>query len=112
MDYNTHEVLYIGLASDLYERFRQHNGLLATTEEGCKFQQIQEYFKTHEKLGYTIFVQSPLSQPLAHRNKDSYEKLAKDHNSPFRNYMNEQGINDIKRVEGILIEAYRRFYSL
>ncbi len=107
-DYNTHEVLYIGLASDLYERFRQHNGLLTTTEEGCKFQQIQEYFETHEKLGYTIFVQSPLSQPLVHRNKDLYEKLAKEHNSPIQNYMNEQGINDIKRVEGILIEAYRR----
>lgn len=107
-DYYTHEVLYIGLASDLYERFRQHNGLITMQEEGCKFQQIQEYFETHEKLGYTIFVQSPLSQPLVHRNKDLYEKMAMEHNSPIQNYTNEQGINDIKRVEGILIESYRR----
>ena len=41
-DYNTHEVLYIGLASDLYERFRQHNGLLPMQNEGCKYKQIQE----------------------------------------------------------------------
>lgn len=110
-DYNTHEVLYIGLASDLYERFRQHNGLLTMQEEGCKFHQIQEYFETHEKLGYTIFVQSPLSQPLVHRNKEQYEKLAKELNSPVQDYVSDQGINDIKRVEGILIEAYRRAYG-
>lgn len=108
-DYNTHKVLYIGLASDLYERFKQHNGLLTMQEQGCKHQQIQEYFDSHIKLGYTIFVQSPLSQPLVHRNKDLYEKMAKEFNSPIQNYTNEQGINDIKRVEGILIEAYRRY---
>lgn len=107
-DYNTHEVLYIGLASDLYERFRQHNGLITMPEEGCKYQQIQEYFSSHKKLGYTIFVQSPLSQPLVHRNRDLYEKMAKEHNSPIQNYISDQGINDIKRVEGILIEAYRK----
>lgn len=110
-DYNTHEILYIGLASDLYERFRQHNGLSSMPEDGCKFHQIQEYFKTHEKLGYTIFVQSPLSQPLVHRNKDIYEKMSKEYNSPISNFVNEQGINDIKRVEGILIEAYRQYYG-
>lgn len=53
-DYNTHEVLYIGLASDLYERFRQHNGLLPMQNEGCKYKQIQEYFISHTKLGYSI----------------------------------------------------------
>ena len=107
-DYDTHEILYIGLASDLYERFRQHNGMLTMQEEGCKYQQIQEYFSSHSKLGYTIFVQSPLSQPLVHRNKYLYEKMAKEHNSSIQDYINDQGICDIKRVEGILIEAYRK----
>lgn len=107
-DYYTNEVLYIGLASDLFIRFCQHNGLLSMKENGCKFKHIQEYFKTHEKLGYTIFAQSPLSQPLVHRNKAFYEKLSNEHNSPIQDYINEQGINDIKQVEGILIEAYRR----
>lgn len=110
-DYNTHEVLYIGLASDLAVRFRQHNGLLSMPEEGCKHNFIQDYFKSHSKLGYTIFVQSPLSQPMVHRNKELFEKMAAEHNSPIKDYVSEQGIADIKRVEGILIEAYNQFYG-
>ncbi len=110
-DYNTHEILYIGLASDLYERFRQHNGLLPIAPEACKINQIQEYFKSHNKLGYTIFVQSPLSQPLVHRNKELYEKIAQEEGTPIENYLSEEGIEHIKRVEGILIEAYRKTYG-
>ena len=110
-DYNTHEVLYTGLASDLAVRFQQHNGLLSMPEEGCKLTHIQEYFKTHEKLGYTIFVQSPLSQPMVHRNKELFEKMAAEHNSTIKDYVSEQGIADIKRVEGILIEAFNKYYG-
>lgn len=110
-DYNTHEVLYIGLASDLAVRFKQHNGLLSMPEEGCKYSFIQEYFKTHSKLGYTIFVQSSLSQPMVHRNKDLFEKMAAEHNSSIKDYVSEQGIEDIKRVEGILIEAFNHYYG-
>ena len=109
-DYNTHEILYIGLASDLAERFKQHNGLLSMPEEGCKLRQIQEYFNTHEKLGYTIFVQSPLSQPMVHRNKTQYEKIASELNTHVKDYASDQGIADIKRVEGILIESFNRYY--
>ena len=109
-DYNTHEVLYIGLASDLAERFKQHNGLLDMSEDGCKRRQIEEYFGTHEKLGYTIFLQSPLSQPMVHRNRKQYEKYAAEINTPVQEYVSDQGIADIKRVERILIEAYNRYY--
>ena len=110
-DYNTHEVLYIGLASNLAVRFKQHNGLLSMPEEGCKYNYIQEYFKSHSKPGYTIFVQSPLSQPMVHRNKKLFERMAAEHNSSIHDYVNEQGIADIKRVEWILIEAYNQYYG-
>lgn len=110
-NYYTHEVLYIGLASDLYQRFLQHNGILTMPKEGCKFQQIQEYFQTNEKLGYTIFVQSKLSQPIVYRNKYMYENFAKEYDSSIQDYTNKQSLNDIKLVEGILIEAYRREYG-
>ncbi len=110
-DYNTHEVLYIGLASDLAERFKQHNGLLDMSEDGCKRRQIEDYFTTHDKLGYTIFVQSPLSQPMVHRNRQQYEAYAAEINTPVREYVSEQGIADIKRVEGILIEAFNQHYG-
>lgn len=106
-DYNTHEVLYIGLASDLATRFRQHNGILPV-EQGSKQKKIEEYFETHEKLGYSIFVQSTLSQPLVHRNRAQYEKFAKQNHARVEDMLSEQGIADIKCVEGILIEAYRK----
>ena len=102
-DYYTNEILYIGLASDLYERFRQHNGLLPISHNACKYNQINDYFKSHMKLGFTIFVQSPMYQPLVHRNKSLYEELAKKEDEPCGNYVNKQGIDSIKLVEGILL---------
>ncbi|MCY6371766.1 hypothetical protein [Clostridium ganghwense] len=106
-DYYIEEVLYIGLASDLCERFKQHNGILPIDEASSKQKQIEAYFECKERLGYTIFVQSPLSQPLTYRNKSIYEKFAKQRNAPIEDMLSEQGKKDIKRVEGILIEAYR-----
>lgn len=50
-DYYTKEILYIGLASDLYVRFRQHNGLLPISENACKFKQIRSYFPCMKDLG-------------------------------------------------------------
>ena len=110
-DYYTHKVFYIGLASDLSDRFKQHNGILPIRDECCKQKYINDYFNHNEKLGYTIFVQSPLSQPLTHRNKSTYEKFARQENAPIEDMLSEQGREDIKRVEGILIESYRRTYG-
>lgn len=109
-DYYAEAVLYIGLAGDLAERFKQHNGILPI-KEGSKQKQIEDYFSKNERLGYTIFVQSPLSQPLVHRNKAMYEKFEKQQNSPVEDMLSEQGRDDIKRVEGILIESFRRKYG-
>lgn len=75
-NYYAESILYIGLASDLTERFKQHNGILPV-KGGTKKEKIEEYFEKNERLGYTIFVQSPLSQPLVHRNKPLYEKFAR-----------------------------------
>lgn len=107
-NYYTKEVLYIGLASDLSDRFRQHNGMKPVSDSSCKFIKIEEYFNSNKKLGYTIFVQSSLSQPLTYRNKSTYKKFADQEKSPVEDMLSEQGKDDIKRVEGILIESYRR----
>lgn len=42
-DYYAEAVLYIGLAGDLAERFKQHNGILPI-KEGSKQKQIEDYF--------------------------------------------------------------------
>lgn len=109
-DYYAEAILYIGLAGNLAERFKQHNGILPL-KEGSKQKQIEEYFSKNERLGYTIFVQSPLSQPLVHRNRSKYEEFAQQKNTPIEDMLSEQGKEDIKIVEGILIEAYCRKYG-
>lgn len=92
------------------ERFRQHNGILPL-KNGSKKEKIEDYFSRNERLGYTIFVQSPLSQPLVHRNKNKYIKFAEQVNSPIEDMMSDEGKQSIKVLEGILIEAYRRKYG-
>jgi hypothetical protein len=67
----TREVLYIGLARDLPERFTHHNGLTKYLPSACKWRQIQDYFRTEDLLGFSVVVQSPLSQPLTHRLRTS-----------------------------------------
>ncbi|GAB6620013.1 TPA: GIY-YIG nuclease family protein [Bacillus cereus] len=105
-DYNTKEVLYIGLAVDLAERFKQHNGIIPMRENGCKFIKIQEYFTTNEKLGYSVFLQSPLSQPVTRKNIDTWFKHDLSQVST-RDFVYEQSKNDLRQIEGILIEAFR-----
>jgi hypothetical protein len=107
-DYYTKDVLYIGLASDLSVRFKQHNGLLPIDDNASKYQQIQEYFKTHEKLGYSILVQSSLNQPIVHRNAEVYRKfLDAPKGTPIPNYAGEEGLEYIRVAEGQLIESYK-----
>lgn len=106
-DYYTKEIYYMGLAVDLTERFKQHNGLMKIDPNACKKKQIDEYFKTKEKLGYSIFVQSTLSQPITHRNKEQYKGFLGEDFS-IEDYVGKEGEEHIKQVEGILIEAYRK----
>lgn len=96
-DYYTKEIYYIGLSVDLTERFKQHNGLV-TTRSGNKKEDIDKYFEEKDILGFSIFVQSPLSQPsILRKNKklvweDPKGKDRKNH----------------KITEGILLESYKK----
>jgi hypothetical protein len=53
----THEILYLGLASNLADRFAQHNGLVKHGG-GNKTKEINAYFEEHDYLGFTILIQS------------------------------------------------------
>ena len=55
-DYETREILYIGLAIDLPTRFKQHNGIIKARDIDCKYQQINSYFGKSE----TIVLLKPL----------------------------------------------------
>lgn len=56
-DRTSHEILYLGLASDLPARFAQHNALV-THGGGNKRKEIDAYFSSQERLGFTILLQS------------------------------------------------------
>ncbi|MCM3412652.1 GIY-YIG nuclease family protein [Metabacillus litoralis] len=109
-DYYTREILYIGLAVDLKERFQQHNGIKNVSEKGCKIREINNYFNKQDKLGYSIFVQSPLSQPVISKNIYKWHKLDPK-KVGVNDFSDEQSKQDLRAVEGILIEAYRRRFG-
>ncbi|MFD2046455.1 GIY-YIG nuclease family protein [Ornithinibacillus salinisoli] len=106
-DYHTKEVLYIGLAVDLTERFKQHNGIIPMDLNACKYEQITSYFEEREKIGYSVFLQSPLSQPVVRKNIYKWFNYNPEEFS-IADFTNEQSKNDLRRLEGILIEAFRQ----
>ncbi|MCM3217784.1 GIY-YIG nuclease family protein [Niallia taxi] len=109
-NYYTKKILYIGLAVDLTERFQQHNGIKKMSEQGCKIKEINTYFTKYDKLGFSIFVQSPLSQPVISKNIYKWHKL--DPNKfGVKDFVNEQAKQDLRIVEGIFIESYRRRFG-
>jgi len=56
-DPETRELLYVGLATDLADRFAQHNGLVAHGG-GNKARLIDAWFEAHEFLGTTLLLQA------------------------------------------------------
>jgi hypothetical protein len=59
--WESREVLYIGRAIDLPQRFRQHNGF-AGKAPGSKREHINHYFDEHDLLGFSVLVRSPNEQ--------------------------------------------------
>ncbi|MFC2184323.1 GIY-YIG nuclease family protein [Bacillus paranthracis] len=91
-DFYTKEILYIGYTSNLRGRFGQHNGLEEVKNpNGIKYEEICNYFKTKEKLGYSILVQSPF------KHKANSHFYTKD--------------KEVKIIEGAILEEYRKKFS-
>ena len=58
---DTREILYIGKAVDLPDRFAAHNGLRGN-RRGTKRDEISAHFAAHGRLGFTVLVRSSSSQ--------------------------------------------------
>ncbi len=97
------EIRYIGLAADMVARFRQHTGLTECEPRSCKRLQIENHFAAHDYLGYSVFVQASLLQPLAPAVR---EKLGL--RSAVLDEWREDGTADIRLSEGWLIRARQR----
>ncbi|WNS41719.1 GIY-YIG nuclease family protein [Paenibacillus sp. MMS20-IR301] len=91
-DYYTKEIMYIGISNNLKRRFGEHNSLLKVKKSaGTKYKEITDYFKSKEKLGYSILVQSPFI-----------------HSSGSFFYKKDE---EIKIIEGAVLEEYRQKFS-
>jgi hypothetical protein len=55
------------MAIDIPLRFRHHNHLAGCPEQCCKREWIEEFFNQREKLGFSVVLQSPLSQGVCGR---------------------------------------------
>lgn len=103
-------VLYVGLARDLWERFGHHNGLLGCPIQGCKRQQLDEWFSTHPSLGLSMVVQSSMMQPLTRRSVAAWVKdPGWDHDDLSEEYSDYQSeiIEELALAEGAIIETHR-----
>lgn len=62
-DPETRNLLYVGLATDLLDRFAQHNRLVSHSG-GNKADAIDTWFATHRRLGFSLLIQSAAVQSL------------------------------------------------
>lgn len=103
-NYNTKEILYIGLARNLGERFKQHNGLISCDSRSCKIKEIEQYFRENKKIGFSIIVQSPLFQMKVSRNSEiSAFSLDEEQNEEYR--------KNLAEIEGKLIQGHTRRFG-
>jgi hypothetical protein len=64
------EIMYIGLASNVGRRVRQHLGLIDCDAKSCKCKEIDRYFTNQQLLGCAFVVQSKLTQVLSRKEQD------------------------------------------
>lgn len=106
-DPDSRDVLYVGLARDLAERFAQHNGLVVMEARHCKSREIDEWFASREALGYAVLLQSPMDQVSVGRQRGTPSAAYYDEETDeFYDYPTE-GLEEARHLEGTLIASYR-----
>lgn len=103
------ELLYIGLAKDVAQRFRQHLGLIACDPNCCKVQQIADYFSSKERIGYSIIVQSTMCSPLTAEDEQVIREALDDDAGTVDVSDIFEAEENIAIAEGMLIELFEQF---
>ena len=104
------QLLYVGLARDLPDRFAAHNGLKGKAAHGNKSHEIARWFERHEHLGISLLPQSPLAQTNTSRERSALRRLKPATNRPLVDNPSD-GQLSIERLEGQLIETYRQHFA-
>lgn len=106
-DYESREILYVGLAIDLTERFKQHNGMFPGIDlNTCKRREIDEYFRQKERIGFSVVLQSCLSQPATRNVEKRFEGLFT--RIPNARDIGADGKAGIQRLEGYCLKRSRK----
>lgn len=102
------EILYIGLAKDVARRFRQHTGLVQCEDNCCKRKQIESYFSSNERIGYSVIVQSSLCQPTTKEDEEVIAAAIGD--DPFNCDVSDifDAEENIAMAEGMLLELHNQ----
>lgn len=102
-DFYTKEILYIGLSKDLVSRFAQHNNINSKSTKGNKSLKIREYFKSKDKLGFSILLQPPIIQSGFNLfDKDREVKFIES--ALFQSYINQYGRIPLWNI----VEGYKK----
>lgn len=104
-DFDTKEILYIGVTTNLTQRFGEHNGVLDVEGlKSTKYHEIQDYFKTKDRLGYSVFVQDPFRHDPSTHYPDKKEEaftiesaFLEEYRQKFSNYPIWNKIGGIKK---------------
>jgi hypothetical protein len=103
------EVLYIGRAVDLPERFAQHNGLRGRGH-GTKRDQILSHFEQADELGYTVLVRAPNSQTfvarLRHQVESDFGPFDEEELWELEEEARSEADREIAHAEGIALRSY------
>ena len=106
-DPNSYEILYVGLAVDLAQRFRQHNGLISAKPSTCKYSEISKWFICNDQIGYSVLAQSSLSQASCKKFNMRFD-LSKEEMVEQYGELVQAGHEAIVNTEGLLIEAQKK----
>ena len=104
------EILYIGLAKDVTRRFRQHMGLVACAPKGCKVKQVEGYFATKDRIGYSIIVQSAMCHPTTREDEGIILSVLDDDDDAATVDVSDifEARENIVLAEGMLIDMFER----
>jgi hypothetical protein len=107
-DVDTRDVLYIGKAVDLPDRFAAHHGL-GGNRRGSKYDEIRAHFATADELGFSVMLRSASSQTNVARLRRQVEEdfgPIDDEVWEFRYGRRLEAEREIADAEGIGLRSY------
>lgn len=96
-DNRSAEILYIGLAGDIAQRFRQHSGIISTDGTGNKFREIRAHLAEARSIGFSVILHFS-AVPM---------KVARNAGQLSAEFLDTDNEAELRMLEGRLIAAHQ-----